>query len=224
MRLTTVVAAGAAAGLAGAEEAQLRTGELSAWPSAPTTGPVAGGDRAGRAARLVEAGSAVLLRPPRLWRQSGLAQRAGTGARRPRGPRFPTEQRPEPIVDYGESLGCAGVAESALGNPPAGLLLRSPFTDLAAAGARLVEVPGTDHNHPILPDGRQVIAAVTSLSRNERCPPGTLDAQGKAGIVRWSFVAGRRSPGRRDGAGGRAFAALALDRFLLTLQLVVPGS
>ncbi|MDT7801416.1 MAG: hypothetical protein QOI78_4849 [Actinomycetota bacterium] len=121
MRLTTVVAAGAAAGLAGAEEAQLRTGELSAWPSAPTTGPVAGGDRAGRAARLVEAGSAVLLRPPRLWRQSGLAQRAGTGARRPRGPRFPTEQRPEPIVDYGESLGCAGVAESALGEPARGV-------------------------------------------------------------------------------------------------------
>jgi pimeloyl-ACP methyl ester carboxylesterase len=40
----------------------------------------------------------------------------------------------ERIVYYGESLGAAVVTELATEYPPAGLLLRSPFTDLAAAG------------------------------------------------------------------------------------------
>jgi pimeloyl-ACP methyl ester carboxylesterase len=40
----------------------------------------------------------------------------------------------ERIVYYGESLGAAVVTELATEHPPAGLLLRSPFTDLAAAG------------------------------------------------------------------------------------------
>jgi uncharacterized protein len=40
----------------------------------------------------------------------------------------------ERIVYYGESLGAAVVTELATEHPPAGLLLRSPFTDLAAVG------------------------------------------------------------------------------------------
>jgi fermentation-respiration switch protein FrsA (DUF1100 family) len=41
---------------------------------------------------------------------------------------------PERIVYFGESLGAAVVTELATERPPAGLLLRSPFTDLAAVG------------------------------------------------------------------------------------------
>jgi fermentation-respiration switch protein FrsA (DUF1100 family) len=40
----------------------------------------------------------------------------------------------ERLVYYGESLGCAVVTELAVDHPPAGLLLRSPFVDLAAVG------------------------------------------------------------------------------------------
>jgi uncharacterized protein len=40
----------------------------------------------------------------------------------------------ERLLYYGESLGCAVVTELALEHPPAGLVLRSPFTDLAAVG------------------------------------------------------------------------------------------
>jgi uncharacterized protein len=42
------------------------------------------------------------------------------------------EQR---LLYYGESLGCAVVTELAVQHPPAGLVLRSPFTDLAAVGS-----------------------------------------------------------------------------------------
>jgi pimeloyl-ACP methyl ester carboxylesterase len=49
-----------------------------------------------------------------------------------------------PIVYYGESLGAAVATALAVRHPPAGLLLRSPFTDLPAAG-------GT--HYPYLPVG-----------------------------------------------------------------------
>ena len=39
------------------------------------------------------------------------------------------------LLYYGESLGCAVVTELAVEHPPAGLVLRSPFTDLAAVGS-----------------------------------------------------------------------------------------
>jgi uncharacterized protein len=42
---------------------------------------------------------------------------------------------PERLIYYGESLGCGVVATLAAAHPPAGLVLRSPFTDLAAVGA-----------------------------------------------------------------------------------------
>ena len=41
---------------------------------------------------------------------------------------------PAQLLYYGESLGCAVVTELAVAHPPAGLLLRSPFVDLAAVG------------------------------------------------------------------------------------------
>jgi alpha-beta hydrolase superfamily lysophospholipase len=51
--------------------------------------------------------------------------------------RFLTEEEdvpPERLLYYGESLGAAVVTELATEHPPGGLVLRSPFTDLAAAG------------------------------------------------------------------------------------------
>ncbi|MGY1698241.1 alpha/beta hydrolase [Geodermatophilus sp. SYSU D00766] len=48
----------------------------------------------------------------------------------------------ERLLYYGESLGCGVVTALALEHPPAGLVLRSPFVDLAAAGG---------HHHPFLP-------------------------------------------------------------------------
>jgi uncharacterized protein len=44
---------------------------------------------------------------------------------------------PEQLLYVGESLGAAVVAELATEHPPAGLVLRSPFVDLAAVGRRL---------------------------------------------------------------------------------------
>ncbi len=49
---------------------------------------------------------------------------------------------PERLVYYGESLGCAVVTALAVEHPPAGLVLRSPFVDLAAVGS---------HHYPVLP-------------------------------------------------------------------------
>jgi uncharacterized protein len=124
------------------------------------------------------------------------------------------------LLYFGESLGAAVVAELATEHPPAGLVLRSPFVDLASVGAvhypflpvravlrdrypvaehvarvqvpttvvygsgdsivppdqsravadasaglhRLVEVPGADHNDPVLLDGNAVVAAVVELA------------------------------------------------------------
>ncbi len=46
------------------------------------------------------------------------------------------------LLYYGESLGCGVVTALAVEHPPAGLVLRSPFVDLAAAGA---------FHYPVLP-------------------------------------------------------------------------
>ena len=225
----------AASVLPGAEDVRLRTADgldLGAWFVRPPgrTPPSAavlvangnGGNRAGRAplaAKLADAGFAVLVFDYRGYggnpgdpSEAGLALdvRAAYG--------FLTGRIPaERVIFYGESLGCAVVTELALDHPPAGLLLRSPFADLAAVGAeiypylpvrlllrdrfpvkeqaarlrvptvvvlggrdsivppaqsrevaaaaaaRLVEIPGADHNDPVLLEGRELIDAVTSL-------------------------------------------------------------
>ncbi|MGY1813953.1 alpha/beta hydrolase [Blastococcus sp. SYSU D00820] len=49
---------------------------------------------------------------------------------------------PERLLYYGESLGCAVVTELATEHPPAGLVLRSPFVDLASVG---------EEHYPFLP-------------------------------------------------------------------------
>ncbi len=49
---------------------------------------------------------------------------------------------PEQVLYFGESLGCGVVAALQVERPPAGMVLRSPFPDLAAVGS---------HHYPLLP-------------------------------------------------------------------------
>ncbi len=128
---------------------------------------------------------------------------------------------PSRLVYFGESLGAAVVSELAAEHPPAGLVLRSPFADLAAVGRvhypflpvrtllrdrypvvdhvrrvtapitvvygsadsivppaqsrqvaaaarqlhRSIEVPGADHNDPVLLHGDAVVGAIVELAR-----------------------------------------------------------
>ncbi|HJX43810.1 MAG TPA: alpha/beta hydrolase, partial [Geodermatophilus sp.] len=71
-----------------------------------------------------EEGLALDVRAARTW----LLEEAGVRADR--------------LLYFGESLGCAVVTALAVDHPPAGLLLRSPFADLAAVGS---------HHYPVLP-------------------------------------------------------------------------
>ena len=136
------------------EDVRLRTAdglELGAWYLRPAgRDPAAtvlvaggnGGNRAGRAplaAKLAQAGLAVLVFDYRGYGgnpgepgEDGLALDVRAAHR------FLTEDRRVPsgrLVYFGESLGSAVVTELALEHPPAGLLLRSPFVDLASVGA-----------------------------------------------------------------------------------------
>jgi uncharacterized protein len=143
----------AAAVLADACAVTLRTDdgvELGAWfvqARQPDTGMavlVAAGNagnrslRAPLAAALARRGVAVLLFDYRGFggnrgrpTQAGLARDVRAALR------FLVEVAglpPDRILYYGESLGSAVVTELATAHPPAGLVLRSPFTDLASVG------------------------------------------------------------------------------------------
>jgi uncharacterized protein len=143
----------AATVLSRAREVTLRTDddlELGAWfvpAAAPARGAavlVAPGNagnrslRAPLAAALARRGLAVLLFDYRGFggnrgrpTQGGLARDARAARR------FLTDEAavpPDRILYYGESLGSAVVTELATEHPPAALVLRSPFTDLASVG------------------------------------------------------------------------------------------
>ncbi|MQA94771.1 MAG: alpha/beta fold hydrolase [Streptosporangiales bacterium] len=132
---------------------------LGAWlvPAARADGPVVlfapgnAGNRAHRlplARALAERGVTVLLVDYRGYggnpgnpTEEGLARDvAGAHAYLTSTLRVP----PERLVYVGESLGAAVVARLAVARPPAGLVLRSPFTSLADVGAR---------HYPVLPVG-----------------------------------------------------------------------
>jgi pimeloyl-ACP methyl ester carboxylesterase len=108
------------------------------------------GNRAGRvplARALVNAGFAVLLVDYRGYggnpgspTEEGLA----LDVRAARQHLIDSGVTRDRLLYYGESLGCAVVAELATEHPPAGLLLRSPFVDLASAGRE---------HYPYLPVG-----------------------------------------------------------------------
>jgi fermentation-respiration switch protein FrsA (DUF1100 family) len=144
-----------------AQEVTLHTSDglaLGAWLVPPRrTGPYAvvlvangnAGNRSSRAplaAALADAGMAVLLFDYRGYggnpgspSEDGLALDARAAYR------FLTEELQVPaehLLYFGESLGAAVVTELATEHPPAGLLLRSPFVDLASAGRE---------HYPLLP-------------------------------------------------------------------------
>lgn len=147
----------------GAQDVELTTRDglrLGAWFVPATSAdlgvtvlvlPGNGGNRAGRAplaTALAKRGLSVLLLDYRGYggnpgspSEEGLALDAAAArdyAVETRG------MRPERLVYFGESLGCAVAVGLATQHAPAGMLLRSPFVDLAAAGR---------HHYPWLPVG-----------------------------------------------------------------------
>jgi pimeloyl-ACP methyl ester carboxylesterase len=150
----TAEVAPAATVLPGARDVQLHTSDglvLGAW-FLPATGPDRGvtvlvangnaGDRSLRASlarALAAEGLSVLLFDYRGYggnpgspSEEGLARDVRAAHR------FLVQEvgvPPERLLYYGESLGAAVVAELASEHPPAGLVLRSPFVDLASVGA-----------------------------------------------------------------------------------------
>jgi len=147
--------------IAGARDVRLHTSdglELGAWfvPADPTedTGmavlvaPGNGGNRASRtglAEKLSDRGLAVLLMDYRGYggnpgkpSENGLAADADAAVAALRKIGYP----PHRTVDFGESLGSGVVAALQARHPPAGIVLRSPFTELADVGA---------HHYPWLP-------------------------------------------------------------------------
>ena len=147
--------------IAGARDVTLHTSdglELGAWfvPADPRedTGmavlfaPGNGGNRAGRAGlaeELSDRGLAVLLMDYRGYggnpgspSEDGLAADADAAVAALQEVGYP----PHRTIYFGESLGSGVVAALQARHPPAGIVLRSPFTDLADVGA---------HHYPWLP-------------------------------------------------------------------------
>jgi fermentation-respiration switch protein FrsA (DUF1100 family) len=148
--------------IAGARDVTLHTGDgldLTAWfvpasgpaqgtPMAVLVAPGNGGNRAGRAGlarELAERGLAVLLMDYRGYggnpgrpSEEGLALDAVAATEALAALGFP----PERTIYFGESLGTGVVAALSVTRPPAGIVLRSPYTELADVGA---------HHYPFLP-------------------------------------------------------------------------
>ncbi|MEV0947680.1 alpha/beta hydrolase [Rhodococcus sp. NPDC049939] len=142
--------------LPGAEDVRLTTSdglELGAWYVPPTAADrdvtvlIANGnggnrsDRAPLAGELAAEGFAVLLFDYRGYGGNpGRPTSAGLALDAQAAYRFLVEQKqvsPARMLYFGESLGTAVVSELALEHPPAGLLLRSPFTDLESLARRM---------------------------------------------------------------------------------------
>jgi fermentation-respiration switch protein FrsA (DUF1100 family) len=146
----------------GARDVTLHTAdglELGAWflpgsgsessdPMAVLVAPGNGGNRLGRAGfaeKLRRSGLAVLLMDYRGYggnpgspSEEGLAADALAATNALQGLGFP----PSRCIYFGESLGSGVVAALQVRRPPAGIVLRSPFTELADVGA---------HHYPFLP-------------------------------------------------------------------------
>ncbi len=138
--------------ISGARDVTLETSDglrLGAWfvpalsSSNGITVLVANGNAGDRSLRaplaqsLADKGFAVLLFDYRgFGGNPGHPSEEGLGRDARAAYRFLIEEgtRAERLLYYGESLGAAVVSELATEHPPAGLVLRSPFTDLAAVG------------------------------------------------------------------------------------------
>jgi uncharacterized protein len=132
-------------------------------------------DRAPLARRLAATGFTVLLFDYRGYGGNpGHPSEAGLAADADAGWRFLLEHagaRPERLLYIGESLGAAVVAELATRRPPAGLLLRSPFTDLASVGQRA---------YPVLPVRLLLRDRFDLIGSIERVPAPTIVVYGTA--------------------------------------------
>jgi fermentation-respiration switch protein FrsA (DUF1100 family) len=171
----------AATTLPGAEDVAFATADglrLRGWFAPPATSSGAtvlvfngnAGDRSSRAplaAALRRAGLAVLLfdyrgygRHPGTPSEKGLLADA-RAARRYVGSR--DDGDPSRVVYVGESLGAAVAVALAVEQPPAALVLRSPFTSLADMGRR---------HYPLLPAGLLLRDRFDALEqiRRVRCP------------------------------------------------------
>ena len=164
----------------GARDVTLRTSdglELGAWfvPASPTAdrrravlvAPGNGGNRAGRlglAAELSRRGFAVLLMDYRGYggnpgrpSETGLARDATAAAEALADLGYPADR----TLYLGESLGTGVVAALAERRAPAGVVLRSPFTELADVGS---------HHYPWLPVRRLLtdrFEVVERIARSE---------------------------------------------------------
>jgi pimeloyl-ACP methyl ester carboxylesterase len=168
-----------------AQEITLRTDDglaLGAWHVSPTRGdcgvtvlvmPGNGGSRELRAPlarRLVAKGLGVLLLDYRGYGGNpGSPSETGliADARAARAYLVGQGVTPERLIYFGESLGAAVATRLATEHPPGGLVLRSPFTDLAAVGAR---------HYPLLPV-RLLLRdrfPVTKLIREVRAPTAVV--------------------------------------------------
>jgi uncharacterized protein len=117
-------------------------------PMAVLVAPGNGGnreDRAGLASELSHRGLAVLLMDYRGYggnpgspSEEGLAADALAATQALEALGYPTDR----TIYFGESLGAGVVAALQVRRPPAGIVLRSPFTELADVGA---------HHYPFLP-------------------------------------------------------------------------
>lgn len=143
--------------LPGGRDLTLHTSDdlrLSAWYFPADDGPTVlfapgnGGNRAGRvdiAHALTEAGFGVLLVDYRGYGDNpGSPSEDGLYAdvRAARSALLEEGVKPERLVYFGESIGCGPISDLAVEHPPAALLLRSPFVDLASVGAE---------QYPLLP-------------------------------------------------------------------------
>ena len=142
---------GPAAGwLPGARDVVLHTSDgvdLTAWYLPADAGcevsvlvaPGNGGNRAGRtelAVRLHDRGYGVLLLEYRGYGGNpGSPTRKGCCSMPGRHWGSSASSAPDRLVYFGESLGGAVVARLAVSDPPAALVLRSPFVDLASAAS-----------------------------------------------------------------------------------------
>ena len=139
--------------IASAQEVELETSDglvLGAWLVRPPVPPndftvlVANGNAGDRSLRaplaqaLAQEGFVVLLFDYRGYGDNpGSPSEEGLALDVRAAYRFLTQDEnvePQRIIFFGESLGAAVVTELATEHPPAGLVLRSPFTDLAAVG------------------------------------------------------------------------------------------
>ncbi|MFF0814776.1 alpha/beta hydrolase [Rhodococcus sp. NPDC003318] len=140
-----------------AEDVRLTTAdglELGGWYVPPVAGPGRdltvlvmngnGGNRAGRAslaAALSRDGFAVLLFDYRGYGGNpGSPTSTGLGLDARAAHRFLLQDKrvqPSQLLYFGESLGTAVAGDLAVDHPPAGLLLRSPFTDMESLARRM---------------------------------------------------------------------------------------